>query len=830
MRLRTLLAWLVVVVVLVISAPRVSHAQAPASSPAPPPATPASPSPPAPPASAPAPAPSPRPGAPASPASPAPPAAASAPEVLQAPVGGRAISVGNDRVACPGVAGWTLGPDAHSVRPPAAVEDIGRRVVLRVAPSAAACATTSSTVTLVSTGPLPSIDGSASIAYVDDGRLELRGRGLDGVRVRWRASGRGGEDVCTVAPRAKGEAPGPDACVVAVGRGLPADPTSLALSWAPKGGVADERATTFDAQGRRLTATETAIAPGRIVVSFLVPTPASVDLSGGGSKVPLVHPEAVGGVDCSPATCAVESGALALRGVTHGGATLAVKFRLLPHVVLARPPTAPGGAPVLDPSPSIDVAVLRCPMTVAGAAPLRDVDDARLVVRLEGRCAAEARSLRVFVDDRPADTLQVEVQKDTAYALVRAGRLDGAQVTVRANRPEPDGTLVAVTRAATRAAPVARATLELEGAREPVDFIPTNRPAIVRVAEPGEGARLVVLPVEGVYTVTELPDGLRAVQAVGAGGGYVGLRFAYRASSLPGGLAEANLAVQTDPLQRPIKEANVAAALAPFAELQCVDSKGAVRTMTMGAPEHVPYDERDGCRLVIHRERLRREWGAQRLTLNVDVTRVDGTARPEAHVAQQIVLRPGSGARVAWIKGATAPYDRLSVSVSHVADESQYVSKAEEPLVPPAAQWTVFAGTSVARLYLTAAIPTVLYRIADRAHSGVLSLDFGVISRLTWLDRAGNEGFIALESGVMGVGLAPVDTSSQGQSLRQVAIVGGLGLGVPIANRSLASQASINLHGWFEYEISRDLGNVGGTSIGFLFGPSISIGNIGTNL
>jgi hypothetical protein len=92
----------------------------------------------------------------------------------------------------------------------------------------------------------------------------------------------------------------------------------------------------------------------------------------------------------------------------------------------------------------------------------------------------------------------------------------------------------------------------------------------------------------------------------------------------------------------------------------------------------------------------------------------------------------------------------------------------------------------------------------------------------------------------MGVGLAN-DTSAQGKSLTQVATVTGIGLSVPIANRSLATETSINLHAWLEYEISRALGPDPGPAVpggpaipnnpfGFVFGPSISIGNIGTNL
>ena len=72
----------------------------------------------------------------------------------------------------------------------------------------------------------------------------------------------------------------------------------------------------------------------------------------------------------------------------------------------------------------------------------------------------------------------------------------------------------------------------------------------------------------------------------------------------------------------------------------------------------------------------------------------------------------------------------------------------------PAAQWSAVLGTGHMRLYGTTAIPTGLYRFSDSAHSGVLSLNFGVISRLTWLDSEGHEGFLGAEGGIMVIGLA----------------------------------------------------------------------------
>ncbi|HET7544527.1 MAG TPA: hypothetical protein VFK05_31875, partial [Polyangiaceae bacterium] len=191
-------------------------------------------------------------------------------------------------------------------------------------------------------------------------------------------------------------------------------------------------------------------------------------------------------------------------------------------------------------------------------------------------------------------------------------------------------------------------------------------------------------------------------------------------------------------------------------------------------------------------------------------------------------MRPGAEPIYAWINGVKAPFDRILVRLSHAADEAHYVGALEIRTGAPEVKWTAVMGTGRARLYATTAIPTGLYRFGDDAHSGVLSLNFGVISRLTWLNRDGHEGFLGLEAGIMAIGLAN-DTSTTGQPLTEIGAVAGLGLSVPIANRSTPTQASINLHAWYEVDISRHAGDqTNGHSI--IFGPSISIGNIGTNL
>jgi hypothetical protein len=240
----------------------------------------------------------------------------------------------------------------------------------------------------------------------------------------------------------------------------------------------------------------------------------------------------------------------------------------------------------------------------------------------------------------------------------------------------------------------------------------------------------------------------------------------------------------------------------------------------------IPPGGADSCRVVFHRERLPPDGGAQKLQLEVEVTQVDGTSRPDAHVTRTIVLRAGDQPSDVWIKGVHGQFDRATIRVS-LADEQLDREGAHEA---ESVAWSIIFGTGHFRLYGTTAIPTGLFRFSDTADSGILSLSLGVLMRATWLDSEGHEGFLGLEGGVMTEGL-PADTSPapNNRPLTAVATVTGLGLSVPIANRSLATETSINLHAWFEYEVSRAVSGQQGSPFGFVFGPSISIGNIGTN-
>jgi hypothetical protein len=746
-------------------------------------------------------------------------------DTLQAAIGSKPFTLTDSRVACaPPGGGWIIEPSSQgrSLRPPTNNEAIGKVVTLRVANSLALCGTDSSALDLVATARPPNLEASSVVLLLDQGKVELHGSHLAGAAVAWRSNTASGVDVCET-PKLDN---GVERCVFETGRGLSADPASGSLSIIAAGGRAGPDVSNYDLQGNPVDARSLVLTPARVVLSNIVPPEASIDLSTGHGEVELSHPEAVASVDCGAQRCELSGRALRVRSLSSNVGSVDVKFRLIPGVVVSK------GAG-FDSTPSVSLAVVHCPMSVPSGPLLRDTEAASMVLRIEGRCAKEVPSLKFLIGSDPADVRMTLVDSMGTDVLIFVGNTSAAAVTVTAVHEDAPSVAVAVARVETSVPMRSSASLEIPGHKN-LGFIPTNRPAIVHSPPLGQHGHLVPLPVPGVYSVQKQGNEYAVIGDPDAAG-QVALRLGYRVDSLPGALADADLGVVTSPLLRLVREANLPAPIGgsalgprPIVEFVCGTSNSTSERITPGVTAHLPFESRDNCRLIFHRNRLERSYGTQKLNLEIDVVDSDGNARAEGHVSESIVMRPGAEPIYAWINGVKAPFDRVLVRLSHAADEAHYVGALEIQTGAPEVKWTAIMGTGRARLYATTAIPTGLYRFGDDAHSGVLSLNFGVISRLTWLSRDGHEGFLGLEGGIMAIGLAN-DTSTTGQSLTEIGAVAGLGISVPIANRSTPTQASINLHGWFEVDISRHSGDpTGRTSI--IFGPSISIGNIGTNL
>jgi hypothetical protein len=750
---------------------------------------------------------------------------------IQAPAGGAPITLPADRLLCGNPPdGWTAADATRKRLKPPVQGRVGQTSDVTLGSSLAACTNgNGDRATLIVTGPLPVLDVASVTLSVDAGRLEVRGDALEGMIVSWRSDARAGADTCLNVGKDKGR----DLCALDVDRKLPADPRSIVLRWAPSGGRADADAVTYDQNGAALPEDQTKLPVGKILVNRIFGSNNTVDVASGEGHVALVHPEAVSSVDCGTSRCETMETGFVVRGVPATTMSLSARARLIPRVFLTH-----GDAQ--DATATEVLSVLRCPLTVLSGEPLRNADNLSVLVRLDPTCSKDPHGIKWTVTGESVEADRVESLPDGVYVLLRIGRVSGDRLTLVASRQE-DGSVLAVSSEKTWESPPLRTSLTLPGFGD-IDFIPKNRGAVLTVSPALRNGRLIPVSVPGAYVASEQKDGFH-IRGESTSGGYTALKFVYRPSNLPKAFADTDFAILVDPVQRPIREANVPAPLGassttekPIVELACAVEPGKLMIVKPGTAPHIPFAERDSCRLTIHRARIPEEDGEQRVDIDVSVAAVSGD-RPEAKLTNHLVLRHAESRDVIWIRGAKEQFDRINVRVTHIIDESQYMSTGGRAEIP-SSQWTVVTENTNFKFYATAAIPASLYRFSKDPQdlgSGPLALNFGVLSRLTWLDDTGHEGLVGLEAGVMGMGLAT-------DKDRQLALVGGLGIGVPLGNINQPTQASVNIHAWLAYTVGNRTGTLLDPTTGaptatvklnpwaFVFGPSITIGNVGTFL
>ena len=750
---------------------------------------------------------------------------------LSAPVGGAPIALPQGQFVCAdGTGTWLPDASGRRLRPPVDPAQIGKASQVRVASSAAACATSKDSIQFIATGPVPVVDRKSVDLWVDEGRVELRGTGLDGSRLEWETKSEHGSDTCA-APTATG---GQQSCSYSISKTLAVDPVGIILRISPAG--ASPHASVFDAAANPVPGDVLTVTPARLMVSSALTLERHVDLSAGSARLLLTHPEAIASVDCETGRCELDGAGVRVRALSSSVKSISLKLRLTPHVFAH---TNEG----LTQSVTIPLDVTYCPLRVVSSAPFRDTDDVRVVVRVDARCNATAETIRVISNGNVAPIVDSETIEGDVYLLLGLGRITTDRLTLAATRATSDASLIGMTSVKTVPPPQLRVSLHLDEYGS-IDFVPTNRDATVSAIAPGVHDKIVSIPVDGAYSIRS-HDG-RATIRGDAGGGYVVLRFALRDTSLPGHLDEMDLAHFSDTVQRALREVNTPAPIgdvtskSPIIEVLCSNAAGHPRRVLPGLDIHIPYSQRDSCRVIIHRERIPANAGEQRLDISIDVTGLGGTTRSDGHLSQRLILRRGNERRIIWLRGVKEQFDRINIGVTHVIDETQYMRAIGERLEVPSGQWTIVVEDTHWRFSATAAIPVSLFRFSSDANgsgTGPLSLNLGVLARFTWVTRDGTEGILALEGGVMGMGLAAVTT-------RQLNIVTGIGMGVPIGNVGKPSQASINIHAWAAYRLGNEYAPLltpqgvpdsSGQIISlnhwsFVFGPSVTFGNVGFDI
>jgi hypothetical protein len=750
--------------------------------------------------------------------------------VVQAPFGGDSFALPQEKMLCTVLSGgWVADTTRRRVRPPTDGH-VGQVVTVTVANASQGCGGATETMSLVATGPIPTFDPTSVTVWVDAGRLEVRGDGLEGARLGFSADNVSGSDLCLGVSKDKGH----DVCAVNVDTKLPANPLRITLKWAPAGGRTDADVRTYDASGTLVPDDQLKLPIARVIIGRVLPPSRTADVSSGEGTVALVHPEAVSSADCTIGRCEFSGTGIVVRGVPAQALTITVRVRLAPRVFIAH-----GDA--MDTTVTEPLAVLRCPLTLLSGQPLREVDNLKVLVRLDKACSNEVDQLKWTASGEPVEVTQVVAVPEGANVLLRIGRVASEHLTIVASRTD-DGSVIAVATEKTWEPPPLRTSLELPNYGE-IEFIPKNRDALLSISPVSTDGKIVPIAVPGAYTVTEKPDGFH-IRGVYTSGGYTSLRFAYRSTSVPKEFADTDFATLMDPVQRPIREASVPAPLGassitktPIVELLCAGKKGKLESIAPGTAPHIPFSARDSCRLIVHRDRIPPEDGEQRLDVDVTVNSVSGAERGEAKLSQHLLIRNGPANDVIWVRGAKEQFDHINIRVTHVIDETQYLSQSPGKVELPSAQWTIVTENSSFRFYATAAIPASLYRFSKDPQdlgTGPLALNFGILSRITWLDHDGHEGIVGLESGVMAMGL-------ETEKARQLAIVMGLGVSIPLGNVGQPTQASVNIHAWAAYTVGDRTGqlldtagvptaNVKLNPWGFVFGPSITIGNIGAFL
>jgi len=751
-------------------------------------------------------------------------------DVLQMPIGADSFELPGDVVLCGNPPeGFVVDASRKRLRPRGDLK-AGYEVTAQVARDASMC-TASTTVTLIVTGALPVIDPSSVNVAIDAGRIEVSGKYLEGAQVGYAADDKIGGDVCLNVSRDQEER---ESCAVGIPQGLPADPQRLEVLWAPSGGRITADMHVFDARGVPVPKERLRLPVARMLIQRMFPVSRTVSLSTTETRLPLEHPEAVSSAECGGARCEVQDGRVIVGSVPASAQTLALRVRLLPRVFISR-----GDA--VESNVSETLTVLRCPLDVISGPPMRGVDDVQILVRLDSSCGANIEQVRWSVSSDPVEATRVEVTPDGVYALLGVGRVTRDRVNIVATRTD-NGSVLAVTSATSIEMATPSSSLALEGLGE-IDFIPKNRAALLTVSHLDGNGKLVPISVPGAYAVQQ-SNGVYTIRGVAASSGYASLRFGYRMSQVPAVFADVDFAHVSDPVQRPIREANVPAPIGgssvtdkPVIELHCLNDEGKLVALAPGTSEHIPFEQRNSCRLSFHRDRLPQDAGEQRLELTVTVTNLGGGERGEAHVNQTLHLRHAPETDVIWIRGAKEQFDRIEIRVNQVIDEELYAAGTRRSISLTSAQWSVITEDADFRFYATAAIPGSLYRFSDDPGdlgTGPLSLNFGVLSRLTWLDSDGHEGLVGLEAGMMGMGLA---TDRE----RQLALVFGVGIAIPIGNPNQPTQAAINIHAWMAYTVGdrtapllNDMGqfdrDVKLNPWAFVFGPSITVGSIGVFL
>ncbi|MHB8416563.1 MAG: hypothetical protein ACYDCL_00705 [Myxococcales bacterium] len=684
--------------------------------------------------------------------------------------------------------------------------------------------------TLAGVGPFPRAPASAEVE-LDRGLAVLQGEELARRPIWWQAQD-AAKFTATACPTVTLEN-GAQRCALplpaaALHAALPQGPSGLVLLRLPAGTpLPGEPFVLWDRHGARRPLDAFRVPVRRFVLDEAPVRPAPLEAWRSEVELPVAWPGAIEAASCATACRISDDGERLIASPPSEGASLAVRLTLRDGVVIRGPQ---GFASALN----LTLPLARCRLRPLAPALLGGVDDHRLPLELGANCP------------RTPQELTVETSPPTASAVLSQSA-DGRRLLVSLGHvprslPALDLRLLAGPARAVVGSVSVPITEGYLGTRAQLvdpqvgvlDAIPTNRKVRVEllVPDPSLATALTPEPLAGYYTVVGARPGVE-IQGLAASGGTVPILVGYRPAEAglapdapPLALFSAEPGYRVQPVSVPISLSPEDPRASRFLAVLCRESSGAERRIAPGQIVNLPFENRHSCRLRIDRSVLLPEEGPQRLRLTVAVTHPDGTPAPGGF-SKVLLVAPRPGHESVWIE-PTIPihaFDHVHVALAHEPGPPYAESETIGGLTGQ--EVTLVFGNARLRLYGSATIPTGLYRLTSGPDGGVVAFSAGALIRLAPLDRDGKEFPVDLETGLFGTNLAqPTPGPSAILSL-----VAGIGLNVPILNANQPTQASVGLHAWFEYAptVVPSIAQHYGQQFAFIFGPSVSIGDIGAN-
>ncbi len=685
--------------------------------------------------------------------------------------------------------------------------------------------------TLVGVGPFPRAATSAEVE-LDRGRAVLQGGELAERPIWWRAGETPGFSA-TACPTVLRE-DGTDRCSVpipaaALRTALPAGPAGLVLLRLPLGtpSPGGEPLVFWDRHGAPRTPEAFRIPVKRYLLDEVPVHPAPLEAWRSETELPITWAGALQAASCASSCRVSDDGTRLIVSPPAEGTSLAVRLDLQDGVVLRK-------AQGLVSTANVVLPLARCRLRALAPALLGGVDDHRLPLELGPSCPQGQQDLTVETSP-PSASAVLSQSADGRRLVVSLGHVPRGlpALELRLLAGPARAVVGSVTVPITVGYLGTRAQL-LDPQVGELDVIPTNRRVRVEllVPDPSLAPALTPEPLAGYYTIADTRSGVE-IQGTSPSGGTVPILVGYRP-------AEAGLAPDAAPLAlfsaEPgyrVQPVSVPVSLSPedprarrFLAVLCRDPAGKERRIAPGETVNLPFENRRSCRLRIDRSALSAEEGPQHLRLTLSVTHPDGTPGPGGF-SKVLTVLPRPGTDSIWLEPTAAihPFDHVHVALAHEPGPGYPASELASGLTGQ--EVTIIFGNSRLRLYGSATIPTGLYRLTSGPDGGVVAFSAGALLRLAPLDRDGKEFPIDLEAGLFGTNLA----EPQPGPSAILSIVAGIGLNVPILNAAQPTQASVGLHAWVEYAptVQLTIAQHYAQQFAFIFGPSVSIGDIGTN-